>query len=265
VSLPIYSGLGGLTVFAEAAKARPDARFVYAADDAGFPYGAMSEAALGARIEKAMAELIGHCRPDLVIIACNTASTLALPLLRARFPIPFVGTVPAIKPAAAMSRSGVIAVLATPATVRRDYTQDLIRSYAGNCRVVLVGAARLAAEAEALLRGEAANDDVIRAEIAPCFVEEGGRRTDVVALSCTHFPLLQAEFERLAPWPVSWVDPAPAIARRMLHLLGPAAGEGAAAGEWRAVFTRGDRVTPALEAALKARGFGRIETLPLPL
>src|ERR671912_1354566 len=133
------SGLGGLTVFSEILKVRPDARYVYAADDAGFPYGRLSEEALVARVLAVMDRLIGLYAPDLVVIACNTASTLVLPHLRARFPIPFVGTVPAIKPAAALSRSGRISVLATPGTVARDYTRDLIESYAAGARVNLVG------------------------------------------------------------------------------------------------------------------------------
>jgi glutamate racemase len=260
------SGLGGLTVFAELAKARPDAQFIYAADDAAFPYGALSVAALEARVAEVMERLIAAHRPDLVVIACNTASTLVLPGLRARFPIPFVGTVPAVKPAAAMSKSGIIAILATPGTVSRDYTQGLVRDYAGHCRhVALVGAGRLAAQAEAHLRGEATDEALIAAEIAPCFVEIGGARTDVVALSCTHFPLLTPLFERLAPWEVSFVDPAPAIARRVAELIGPA---GAATPEPRVgsfVWT-GDRgLSSALVAALAARGLVTGPPMPLPL
>src|SRR3712207_2885307 len=111
------SGVGGLTVFSELAKARPDARFVYAADDAAFPYGRLTEDELVARVVAVMDRLIARHAPDLVLIACHTASTLVLPLLRQHFPIPFVGTVPAVKPAAALSRSRRIAVLATPGTV----------------------------------------------------------------------------------------------------------------------------------------------------
>ncbi len=127
------SGLGGLTVFAEVLKARPDARYVYAADDAGFPYGRLSEEALVARVLAVMDRLIGAHAPDLVVIACNTASTLVLPHLRARFAVPFVGTVPAIKPAAQVSLTKRITVLATPGTVARDYTRDLIETYAAGC------------------------------------------------------------------------------------------------------------------------------------
>jgi glutamate racemase len=260
------SGLGGLTVFAELAKARPDAEFIYAADDAAFPYGALGVPELEARVAQVMERLIARHQPDLAVIACNTASTLVLPGLRARFPIPFVGTVPAVKPAAAMSRSGVIAILATPGTVSRDYTQGLVRDYAGHCRhVALVGAGRLAAQAEAHLRGEATDEAVIAAEIAPCFVEIGGARTDVIALSCTHFPLLTPVLERLSPWKVDFVDPAPAIARRVTDLIGPARGQPCAAGMWRFVSTGKRGVTGALREALAARGLGESEPEPIPL
>ena len=148
------SGLGGLTVFSEVLKARPDARFVYAADDAAFPYGRLSENALVARVLEVMERLIAIHEPKLVVIACNTASTFVLPRLRERFAIPFIGTVPAIKPAALATRSGLITVLATPGTVARDYTRDLIETYAAGCRVNLVGSTRLAGYAEAELAGD---------------------------------------------------------------------------------------------------------------
>src|SRR5262245_37721853 len=148
------SGLGGLTVFREVVKARPDARFIYVADDAFFPYGAHGEAALQERVTAVMAELIASHKPDLVVIACNTASTLVLPQLRARFTVPFVGTVPAIKPACAASRTKRVAVLGTRGTVAREYTRALIRDFGQGCDVVLVGSARLAPIAEAALRQE---------------------------------------------------------------------------------------------------------------
>ncbi|MGH6935220.1 MAG: aspartate/glutamate racemase family protein, partial [Methylocella sp.] len=127
------SGLGGLTVCGEVASLLPDAQIIYAADNAAFPYGELSEDALVARVLVVTDRLISLCGPDAVVIACNTASTLTLPHLRARFSeIPFIGTVPAIKPAASQSRSGLISVLATPGTVARDYTQDLVRTYAAH-------------------------------------------------------------------------------------------------------------------------------------
>src|SRR5690349_4539814 len=201
------SGVGGLTVFREIAQARPDARFVYVGDDAVFPYGKIPEATLVERVVQVMGGLIQSHRPDLVVIACNTASTLVLPALRARFALPFVGTVPAIKPACAASQSKLVSVLGTEATVAREYTHALIRNFGEGCDLTLVGSGRLAALAEASLAGEPVDDAAIRAEIAPCFVEDGAR-TDTVVLACTHYPLLMERFERLAPWPVRWIDPA---------------------------------------------------------
>ena len=171
-TLVFNSGLGGLSVLAEIRRLRPDLEIVYAADDAAFPYGRISEAALVARVQTVMARLIGETEPTFFIIACSTASTLALPPLRAAYPrLPFVGTVPAIKPAATASRSGLISVLATRGTVARDYTHALVRDYAANCEVTLVGSALLAVIAERIMRGEAVEETEITREIAPCFVE----------------------------------------------------------------------------------------------
>jgi glutamate racemase len=248
------SGLGGLTVFAPIAELRPDADLVYVADDAFFPYGGLPEAALVERVVALMDDLVAAYAPDLVVIACNTASTLVLGPLRARFPaLPFVGTVPAIKPAALASRSKLVSVLATPGTVARDYTRGLIREFAGDCEVTLVGAARLAGLAERALRGEDVADAEIAAELAGCFVERAGRRTDQIVLACTHFPLIAERLTALAPWPAAFVDPAPAIARRVDQLLppkGPARGPSLAP----AVFTSGSTPPLALQKALLLRG-----------
>lgn len=254
-ALVFDSGLGGLSVLAEIERLRPDVEIVYAADDAAFPYGRLSEAELVARVETVMARLIGETEPDIVVIACSTASTLALPPLRAAYPqLPFVGVVPAIKPAAAASRSGLISVLATRGTVARDYTHALVRDHAGACEVTLVGSPMLAIIAERVMREERVADTEIEREIAPCFVERDGRRTDQVALACTHFPLILDRLVRLAPWPVGFVDPAPAIARRLDALLGPARMGAPRAGEGTALFTSGEAPEPALQKTLRRYG-----------
>jgi len=254
------SGLGGLTVFREIVKARPDARYVYLADDARFPYGRIPEAELIDRVLAVIGDAVRAYAPDMVVIACNTASTLALKELRAAFAVPFVGTVPAIKPACAGSRSRLVSVLGTEATVKREYTKALIREFAQGCAVTLVGSASLAAFAEAELHGKPASDEAIAAEIAPCFVTEDGRRTDGVVLACTHYPLLGERLRRLAPWPVDWIDPAPAIARRVVDLIGPP-GSGDPLPAVLA-FTSGRRPSPALAAALG--GFGFREKIDFP-
>src|SRR6204780_2663178 len=193
------SGLGGLTVYREVAAARPHVDFLYVADDAGFPYGDLQEPALVSRVVALMGELIETHRPDLVVIACNTASTIVLPDLRKKFALPFVGTVPAIKPACANSVTRRVSVLGTEATVAREYTRALIRDYAGDCRVTLVGSKKLAAHAEAELAAAPAADAALNAEIAACFCDDGAR-TDTVVLACTHYPLLLDRLRRLAAW-----------------------------------------------------------------
>jgi glutamate racemase len=249
------SGLGGLTVFREIIKVRPEARFIYAADDAVFPYGAIAEATLVARVVAVMEWLIEAHRPDVVVIACNTASTMVLPTLRARFSVPFVGTVPAIKPACAASVTKAVSVLGTRATVRHEYTQALIREFAAGCELTLVGSARLAALAEAELGGSRVGDREIATEMAPCFVN-GASRTDTVVLACTHYPLLLDRLTQLAPWPVNFIDPAPAIARRVVDLVGPAQpGESMPA---QIVLTSGRSLSPALEATFRNFGLGKI-------
>jgi glutamate racemase len=235
------SGLGGLTVLREIVKARPDAHYVYVADDAFFPYGHHGEEQIIARVVPLIGELIAAHAPDLVVIACNTASTLVMSHLRERYKVPFVGTVPAIKPACARSKTKRVSVLGTKGTVKREYTKALIRDFAQGCEVTLVGSADLASLAEAALSGVEVSDQAIFTEIAPCFVggsEADSARTDTVVLACTHYALLMDRLVRLAPWPVDWIDPAPAIARRVADLLGPPGGEADHAGA-EMIFTSG--------------------------
>ncbi len=262
--LLLDSGVGGLTVLREVARIRPDAALVYAADDAAFPYGDWAEVPLIARVGDVVGHLVERIRPDLVVIACNTISTLVMPALRARVPLPFVGTVPAIKPAAELSRSRRVSVLATPGTVARDYTLGLVEAFAGGCTVDLVGSTRLAAMAEAELAGEPVPDDEIAREIAPCFRDCNGRRTDVVVLACTHYPLLVERMRRLAPWPVRWIDPAPAVARRVETILATPPSR-IAPPPHRAIFTGTGPVSGRMREALAGFGLAEIETGACPL
>ena len=264
------SGLGGLTVYREVARLRPDAGYIYLADDAAFPYGALSESGLVARVQSVLGAAIAEYAPDLIVVACNTASTLVLPPLRAAYPaLPFVGTVPAIKPAAERSRSQMISVLATPGTVARDYTRALIATHAGRCRVTLVGSQKLASFAEAEMKADVIDKAEIAREIAPCFVREdqSGACTDTVVLACTHYPLLQDYFARLAPWPVEWIDPAPAIARRVDAVLSEKSGPRSAnrtTPDGRAIFTSGKRPPRSLEKALLKMGLTALDCAPMP-
>jgi glutamate racemase len=238
------SGIGGLTVLREARVLMPERRFVYVADDAAFPYGGWEEPALKAHILALFGELLRRYRPAISVIACNTASTLVIDALREAFPgHPFVGTVPAIKPAAERTRSGLVSVLATPGTVKRQYTRDLIDTWARRCHVRLVGSDRLAGLAEIYMRDGFVDEAAVRAEIAPCFLEREGARTDIVVLACTHYPFLVNRMRKTAPWPVDWIDPAEAIARRALSLLAQVDGDRASVrGDQPdlAVFTSGN-------------------------
>ncbi len=238
------SGLGGLTVYREIAAVRSDADFIYLADDAAFPYGALSDRELIERLVALLADAIATNKPDLIVIACNTASTIALPQLRRTFSVPFVGTVPAIKPACAASQTRRVAVLGTEATVQREYTRALIREHGQGCDVDLVGSKQLAAYAEAELHGRPVTDAAVLSEIAPCFRDDVNR-TDTVVLACTHYPLLIARLEQIAPWPVNFIDPAPAIARHVGHLL-EGLRVGADKGITRAIFTSGATPAPIL-------------------
>jgi glutamate racemase len=233
------TGLGGLTVLREIVRVRPDAHYVYVADDAFFPYGSLSEEEVIARAVPLMGDLIASHHPDLVVIACNTASTLVLSHLRERYDVPFVGTVPAIKPACAGSKTKRVSVLGTKGTVKREYTKALIRDFAQGCEVTLVGSADLASLAEAALSGSEVSDAQISAELAPCFVGDNPlSRTDTIVLACTHYPLLLDRLTGLAPWQVAWIDPAPAIARRVTNLLKSPVGNADHAGA-KMIFTSG--------------------------
>lgn len=249
------SGIGGLTVLREARVLMPERHFIYVADDAGFPYGDWTDLdALTARIVALFGRLIAEHDPEICIIACNTAFTLMGAEVRAAFPqMRFVGTVPAIKPAAERTRSGMVSVLATPGTVKRAYTRDLIQSFAAQCDVQLVGSPHLAAMAEAYIRGETIEDAAVLSEIAPCFREVDGRRTDIVVLACTHYPFMANVFRRLAPWPVDWLDPAEAIARQARRLVAPPESFAPLTGIDPAIFTS---AAPDFATRRLLQGFG---------
>ena len=220
------SGLGGLTVLAALRRAAPALDCLYVADDAGFPYGDYANDELTDHVVATVSGLINKYRPVMVVIACNSASTLVLGHLRGHFDLPFVGTVPAIKPAAASTRSGLVSVLATPGTVERDYTRALISDHGGDASITLVGCPNLARLAEAAMSGGKSDNSEIAREIAPAFIRQGEAMTDQVVLACTHYPLLTEALAAAAPWPVAWVDPAPAIARRAVDVLGTVSGTG---------------------------------------
>ncbi len=251
------SGLGGLSIVHELCRAQLPTQIYYCADTAYFPYGEKSDARLIARIPMIISRAVTTCDADLVIIACNTASTLALDQVRACINIPVIGVVPAIKPAAALTKTGVIGLLATPNTVSRPYTDMLIADFAYGVKVVRHGAVGLAATAENLLSGGVLNQDIVTTSVKGLFDQEDGEKIDVVVLACTHYPHLKLQLAACAPRDVIWIDSGPAIAARARSILG--AGE---VGETNLTlaFTTGGfdaRTTTGLNAG----GFAQVERL----
>ena len=252
------SGIGGLSVLAPIRSLMPSLPIVYVADNAGFPYGTKSEGEIAARVPALLGRLVERYRPQLVVIACNTASTIALGHVRAALDLPIVGTVPAIKPAAEASRTRVIGVLGTAATVRQPYVDRLSAEFASDCLVLRHGSARLVELAEAKLAGAAVSAGDVAPELAGLLDQPGGDRVDVIVLACTHFPLLAAELMAATPRPLAFVDGGAGIARRVARLVGPMPG---ALASGRAVFTRSDAGVAALRPALASHGLTDIDML----
>ena len=211
------SGVGGLSVLGPTRELLPRAPIVYAADSAGFPYGRRTEAEIATRVPALLGRLVERFRPRLAVIACNTASTIALDHARAALDLPIVGTVPAIKPAAERSQTRVIGVLGTEATVRQPYVDDLAATFAADCTIIRHGSPELVELAEAKLAGDAVALDAVRAAAQPMFDAPAGERIDTVVLACTHFPLLSAELNAAFPG-IAYVDGAAGIARRIAWL-----------------------------------------------
>ena len=254
------SGVGGLSVLAPTAKLLPRAPLVYVADSAGFPYGTRSEAEIAARVPALLGRLAERYDPRLIVIACNTASTIALAGVRQALDLPVVGTVPAIKPAAEQSATRVIGVLGTNATVRQPYVDDLSAQFAGDCLVLRHGSAALVELAEATLRGEATPDKAYAEALGGLLDQAGGERMDMVVLACTHFPLVADRLAAVAPRPLRFVDGAKGIARRVAYLL---RGQ-----QWPdapdpgiAVFTAPIDLTEGLRRTLAERGLTATERL----
>jgi len=213
------SGVGGLSVVAEIRKRLPDMQLTYVADDIFRPYGEKTEAQLQARLPGLLWELTTAVNPDIVVIACNTASTTALTAIRHLLDIPVIGVVPAIKPAATVSRTKTIAVLGTPGTVQRQYVDGLINDFASDCRVILQGSVNLVDIAEKKLAGEPVDLSWVKTELTPLFSGRHGADIDAVVLACTHFPLLRDELKASVTQSLQWIDSGAAIARRVEDVM----------------------------------------------
>ncbi|HTM95213.1 MAG TPA: glutamate racemase [Croceibacterium sp.] len=212
------SGVGGLTVLAEVRKLLPDAPVIYAADTAGLPYGEKTEAQIAARVAGLLGRLAERFDPRLIVIACNTASTIALGMVREVLEVPIVGTVPAIKPAAAMTETGVIGLLGTGATIRQAYVDKLEAEFAQGKTLLRHGAPELVEAAEAKLRGAPVDPAAIARAVEGLREQPGGDRIDTVVLACTHFPLLADELAAAFGPDVRFIHGADGIARRVAYL-----------------------------------------------
>ena len=252
------SGVGGLTVLDAARKLLPDAPIVYAADFAGLPYGAKSEVEIAARVPALLGRLVERYRPRLITIACNTASTIALPQVRAALDLPIVGTVPAIKPASALSQSRVIGVLGTEATVRQPYVTNLAQEFAADAVILRFGAPELVQAAEMKLRGEVPDPAIFERAVAGLVNQERAVKIDTVVLACTHFPLVQDDLARAFGRPVTFVHGAEGIARRIAYLTREQTFVG---NGLRFVATGPASDVVPYMPALQARGFANFDTL----
>lgn len=217
------SGVGGLSILREARALVPGCRFDYICDNGGFPYGTKTDDFVIGRTHHVIDRFLANCHypVDMLVIACNTASTLALPRLRSAYSFPIIGVVPAIKPGASFSQTGYIGLLATPATIRREYTHNLIRDYAGHCQVISHGSSVLVSLAEGKLRGHNLDAASLAEELAPFTTLSAAnptpQRLDCLVLACTHFPLLKPEIQACLGEHITLLDSGEAIARRISY------------------------------------------------
>ncbi|WP_425453075.1 glutamate racemase [Parasphingopyxis lamellibrachiae] len=258
--LLLDTGVGGLSILGPIRKLLPNAPIAYALDQAGFPYGKKSETELAARVPALLGRLAEHVDARLAVIACNTASVIALDPVRAALAIPIVGTVPAIKPAAAISKSRVIGVLGTAGTVRQPYVDNLSRDFAGDCTVIRFGTHDLVELAEKKLRGQSSPAEAYQAILDGLFSQPRGTEIDTIVLACTHFPLVEEELAEAANRPITFVHGGDGIARRVAHLTtGQTWPEDPVPG--RAIFITDGSDPERLRPGLEQYGLETFETL----
>lgn len=255
------SGVGGLSVYDEVRQLLPDLHYLYAFDNEGFPYGEKSEDFIVERVVAVVHAITQRFPLALVIIACNSASTVSLPALRERFEFPVVGVVPAIKPAARLTRNGVVGLLATRGTVKRPYTHELVAQFARECKIEMLGSAELVELAEAKLHGEEVELSDVRRAVQPWLRMK--EPPDTVVLGCTHFPLLRDELQMVLPEGTRLVDSGAAIARRTVWLLEHEAPHAVSSGQNMAFCTRMDDEVMQLSPVLQRYGFPLLEKLAI--
>ncbi|MDO5352102.1 MAG: glutamate racemase [Succinatimonas sp.] len=212
------SGVGGLSICQAVKKINPDVEPVYLFDNECFPYGEKSESFLIERVSDILDVAVKKFELSGIIVACNTASTVALPSLRNHISLPIIGVVPAIKPAALLSKKKIIALLATPGTINREYTDNLIKNYASDCRVIKIGSARLARIAEDRLTCGNVDETEVAGILSPIINLNKNERPDVIVLGCTHYPFVADVIKRILP-DCLLVDSGAAIGKRVDSLF----------------------------------------------
>lgn len=254
------SGMGGLTIYDAIRASLPDAHYLYCFDNAYFPYSEKSEALLIERACQIVQTISAISSLDLVVVACNTASTVVLPALRERFAVPIVGTVPAIKPAACLSHTKTIGLLATKGTVNRPYVDQLIAQYAQDCRVEKLGTTDLVEIVEQKLQAGEVDWQRLR-KVVETWQDKPA--LDTVILGCTHFPFVKAELQQLLPHVRFFVDPSNGIANRVLALLTPKGATADAARPNLAFCTQETEHFAAQQQIMQQWGFESLTVLAL--
>ena len=255
------SGVGGLSIASHIHQLLPAANLTYLADNALFPYGMLEDQLLIDRVCLLIGQAVSTYKPQLIVIACNSASTLVLPALREMTGIPVVGVVPAIKPAASLSRSKVIGLLATPGTIQRDYTDELIGDFAKDCEIIRVGSSELVLLVEQKLAGKPPSSTRLKQIMAQFQQHPNWQQMDTLVLACTHFPLIKDELASIAPQIRHWVDSGEAIARRAQSLLLDIQPVASSQAGWMALFSERSKISPPLVAYFNQLGFRDLRQL----
>lgn len=216
INILIYdSGVGGITIFKEIEKLNLNLNIIYCLDNKFFPYSEKTENQIKQRALKISHKINNLHKLDLIVVACNTASTVVLPILRENFNIPIVGTVPAIKPACSFTNTKKIGLLATKGTIKRQYVDELIKDYAKDITVEKIGTTKLVEIAERKFFSNIVDLNEIYQEVKPWQKQN----IDTIVLGCTHFPLLEKELSILLPQVQKFINSGEAIAKRVNSLL----------------------------------------------
>lgn len=213
------SGVGGLSIVEAIKKTNPSCHLTYASDNAQFPYGTLETSQLIARVERVLTTVQKKISADIIVVACNTASTVVLPKIRSHFTQAIIGVVPAIKPAAEITTNKIIGLLATPGTINRNYTKELINDFAHDCEIISVGSSELVLLAEKKLQNKTISQEALEKITEPFRSNNNQSSPDTMVLACTHFPLLKNELMSVLPNITHWIDSGDAIARRLQFLI----------------------------------------------